>query len=604
MFISYLTAGLITLGAGVMLFSILGTRGVLRQLHGMRYERIWRILLALMAFFLLGYLGVVVLVLTGFTDFLLALTGVVFLFGALFVYLVVYAGSLTISDLISTKDAAESANRAKSQFLANMSHELRTPLNAIIGYSEMLQDEAVELDEGAMLPDLQKINSAGRHLLGIINDVLDLSKIEAGKMELFLEAFDVTAMVHDIVSAIQPLLQKNHNTLGLELAAELGQMYTDQTKLRQVLFNLLSNAAKFTSNGRITLTAWREGEQMFFQVSDTGIGMDPEQIEKLFQPFTQADSSTSRKFGGTGLGLAISRYFCQMMGGEISVTSQLGAGSVFTVHLSTHHTDPSLAEAVEENTDTQRAPNRVLVIDDDGPTRELVQRFLLKEGYQVEVAANGEDGLRKARQFKPHVITLDVMMPNLDGWQVLTMLKADLALTQIPVIMVTIVDNKNRGYALGAADYLTKPIERGQLLQMLTRHKLTATAAPVLVVEDDPATREMVQRMLEKEGWAVATAENGRIGLERVRERVPSLILLDLMMPEMDGFEFMTELRRQADWRAIPVIVVTAKELLPEDRQRLNGSVQAILQKGTHSRDVLLEEVREMVLRCVPPTTR
>jgi GAF domain-containing protein/DNA-binding response OmpR family regulator len=496
----------------------------------------------------------------------------------------------------------EAADRHKSEFLANMSHELRTPLNAIIGYSEMLQEDAADLGAAQFTDDLKRINAAGKHLLELINAVLDLSKIEAGKMELYLESFDVAALVRDIAAVIQPLAAKNANRLEVGCPDEVGTMRADLTKVRQALFNLLSNACKFTDRGTISLVVAREAtdgqDWMVFSVTDTGIGMTPEQLTRLFEAFSQADAATTRKYGGTGLGLALSRRLCRMMGGDVTVESESERGSTFTIRLPAR-----VAEAAEEP--VAPAPladhgppgvGTVLVIDDEPAVRDLMQRFLSKEGFRVVAAASGEEGLRWARELRPDAITLDVMMPGMDGWAVLSALKADPEVAEIPVIMLTIVDDRNLGYALGASDYLTKPIDRERLVTVLKQHRRDR---PVLVVDDDAEVRQLLRRMLESEGFAVVEAENGRVALERLRGDPPSLILLDLMMPEMDGFEFVAELRRHEGWRAIPVVVITARDLSRDDRDRLNGHVEKILQKGTYDRDQLLAEVRELVASSV-----
>ncbi len=490
----------------------------------------------------------------------------------------------------------EVAGRHKSEFLANMSHELRTPLNAIIGYSEMLQEEAAELGADGFVPDLQKIHAAGKHLLELINAVLDLSKIEAGKMELYLETFAVSALTHDIAAMIEPLAAKNGNRFEVRCDPAAGTMRADLTKVRQALFNLLSNACKFTDHGSVSLTAAREtadgGDWITFRVSDTGIGMTPEQMSRLFQEFSQADAATTRKYGGTGLGLALSRRLCRMMGGDITVESAPGRGSTFTIRLPAEVAEPRQ----EAEAPAPGAAGTVLVIDDEAVVRDLMQRALGREGFRVVTAAGGEEGLRLARELRPEVITLDVLMPGLDGWAVLLALKADPALADIPVIMLTIMEDKNLGYALGAADYLTKPIDRERLTAVLKRYRREIS---ILVVDDDPALRELLRRLLEREGYAVQEAENGRAALERLREAPPGLIVLDLMMPEMDGFEFVAAVRADKAWQTIPIIVVTAKDLTPDDRQRLTGCVEAILQKGASSRDALLAEVRAMVAACV-----
>ena len=507
-------------------------------------------------------------------------------------------------ELLEAKRGAEIANRAKSQFLANMSHELRTPLNAIIGYTEMLQEQAEDLEIGGLGSDLDKIHNAGNHLLSLINDILDLSKIEAGKMDLYLESFDAADMVREVASTILALAEKQGNEVVVECPNNLGAMSADLTKVRQSLFNLLSNACKFTREGRISLVAARERENgrdwLRFEVSDTGIGMTGEQVSKLFEPFSQADRSTTRKFGGTGLGLAITRRFCRMMGGDVTVQSEFGRGSMFTIRLPSEAPHSAL-ETQEEtaNPRQQRSGRRtVLVVDDDPAARDLMTRFLSKEGFHAETAESGEEGLRLARELRPAAITLDVMMPSMDGWAVLSELKADPSLSGIPVILVTIVDDKNLGYTLGASDYLTKPVSRDQLGSVLRKYRCRVSPCPVLLVEDDPTTREMMRSMLERDGWSVVEAENGQVALQRIAESRPNVVLLDLMMPEMDGFEFIAELQRNEALRSVPTVVITAKELTAEERTRLSGSVEKILLKGAYSREELLRKIGELVTAC------
>jgi len=503
------------------------------------------------------------------------------------------------------KDSALEASQAKSTFLANMSHELRTPLNAIIGYSEMLEEEAQETGNQASVPDLQKIRSAGKHLLELINAVLDLSKIEAGKMDLYLETFSISVLADEVISIVQPMAEKNGNVLLKTCPADIGSMHADLTKIRQGLLNLLSNACKFTSNGTVSLIVTRETvgavEWIRFAVKDTGVGLTDEQARGLFEPFTQADSSTTRKFGGTGLGLAITHRFADMMGGTVQLTSKLGEGATFTISLPANLVQrkaaPNLVEIAEAEPvrAEQKSAGTVLVIDDDPTVHELLRHSIGKQGFRVEGAISGEEGLRMARRLRPDAITLDVMMPGMDGWTVLSRLKSDPDLAQIPVVMLTIVDEKNRGYSLGAADYLTKPIERDRLSAVLLRFR-KSTANQALVVEDDPASRDVLCRLLESDGWKVDQAANGVEGLEQLERHAPGVILLDLMMPEMNGFEFLRQLRQRSDWKLIPVIVVTAKDLTAEERASLNGHVSRIIQKGAYGRDDLLEEVSRLVI--------
>jgi PAS domain S-box-containing protein len=522
-------------------------------------------------------------------------------------------------ELRRAKESAEAASRSKSAFLANMSHELRTPLNAIIGYSEMLHEEAEDLGQAAFVADLGKIHAAGRHLLGLINDVLDLSKIEAGKMDLFLEPFAIAEMVQGAVSTIGPLAEKDDNTIEVHCPDDLGAMHSDQAKVRQCLLNLLSNAIKFTEGGTITVDVARERidgdvdgpDWVRFRVTDNGIGMTAEQVGKLFQPFTQVDSSTTRRYGGTGLGLTITRRFCQMLGGEVTVASTPGKGSTFTIRLPAEAPDP---KAELPQPPPEAAPplvahgpesgheGTVLVIDDDPNVRELMRRTLVRDGFRVEAAAGGDEGLRLARELRPDAITLDVMMPGIDGWTVLSTLKSDSLLAEIPVIVVTIVDDKDLGYSLGASDYLTKPIDRSRLSSLLRKYRRDRdqdhdrpTRGTALVAEHDAETRHLIRQLLEQEGWSVVEAGDGRAGLDRVAEARPDLIVLDLTMPGLDGFAFRAELRRHPDWRTIPVVILTSKDLTEDERRRLNGDVCKVLQAGACSRDELLEELRREV---------
>ncbi|MFH0299729.1 response regulator [Bradyrhizobium sp. 31Argb] len=507
--------------------------------------------------------------------------------------------------------ASEQATRAKSDFVASMSHELRTPLNAIIGYSEMLLEDAQGAGRESETADLRKIQDAGKHLLGLIDNILDLSKIEAGKMTLYLEAFELRPMIDGVAATVIPLAKKTGNALMVNCADEVGTIHSDLTKVRQILFNLLSNACKFTRNGTITLTALRDttdaGDGIEFQVRDTGIGMTPDQQAKVFEAFTQADESTNRAYGGTGLGLAITKSFCLLLGGDVTLTSEAGKGTTFVVRL------PAVTRAAPDTatpTLEKRSPGLqvaepehapiVLVVDDDPNARELLCRHLQRGGYAVRTAANGEEAMQLARTLKPDVVTLDVLMPQMDGWAVLSAMKEDAALAEIPVIMVTIVDNQSIGFSLGAADYLIKPINRDQLVRAVEKCCPRGEPRHVLIVEDDAPTSELMGRALREIDCMVTQAENGRVGLERLNEASPDAILLDLMMPEMDGFEFVARLRAESRWRRIPVIVVTAKALTAEDLARLNGQVQHLVHKGEFSGKAVLAALDELVPRHAP----
>lgn len=521
----------------------------------------------------------------------------------------------------SARIAAEQASAAKSFFLANMSHELRTPLNAIIGYSEMLQEEARDDGHDESIADLEKIRVAGKHLLATINDVLDFSKVEAGKARLHVETFEVDALIRDVIATVRPVVEANGNRLETTSGDGLGPMRSDATKLRQCLVNVLANAGKFTERGTVRFEAWREtdgsADWLNFQVSDTGIGITSEQLGRLFEPFAQAEPAPGRTRGGTGLGLAITRQFCRLLGGDVTVRSVAGrgstsltpggstsltpGGSTFTIHLPAEvvaqprraplFASPPPSEDLADGATRRTDAPAVLIVDDDADARELLSRFMVRQGYRVESAASGAEGLRLARDLRPAAILLDVIMPGTDGWDVLASLKADPKLAQIPVIMVTMVDDRSRGEALGAAEHLVKPIDRNRLAEVLHQVKRNKHDLQILVVEDDAAARDLVVRTLASDGWNAMEAKDGVDALRVVAERRPALILLDLMMPRMNGSEFVSELRKVESWRSIPIIVMTAHDLSDAERARLDGCVRQFLNIAPWSGEELLRAV-------------
>ncbi|MCG2634045.1 MAG: response regulator [Gammaproteobacteria bacterium] len=509
------------------------------------------------------------------------------------------AGALetALGEARSARRNAEEANRSKSEFLANMSHELRTPMNAIIGYSEMLQEDAEDMELSDFSDDLKKIQGAGKHLLSLINDVLDLSKIESGRITLFNETFAVHVLLDEVVATTQPLVAQNSNQLKLEVDEHLGAMNSDQTKIRQTLLNIMSNASKFTENGTITLRATElpgpTQPMIKFEVIDTGIGMTPAQQARVFDAFTQADASTTRKYGGTGLGLTISKRFCEMMGGDITLTSVPGQGTTFTVLLP-RDAEQKTATPASQTAQTQVIQEAaVLVIDDDTTMQELISRTLEREGLTPVIASSGEEGLRLAKTIHPRAITLDVLMPEMDGWTVLTRLKADPETRDIPVIMLTMLDEQEVGLALGANGYLTKPLDRDKLTGFINQFCQDQESGRLLIIDDDPTARALMRKAVQNGSWSVTEAANGREGLEQLTKQIPDLILLDLMMPEMDGLEFLQHIRGKPEWTGIPVAVITALDLDDSSRAWIEQRVGAVIDKTAYSPEELASRLRQ-----------
>ena len=484
----------------------------------------------------------------------------------------------------------EAASEHKSAFLASMSHELRTPLNAIIGYSEMLHETAQDEGQEEFLPDLAKIRDAGRHLLGLINDILDLSKIEAGKMDLYLEEVDLAGLVEEVRSIVEPLAAANANRLEIVCPGTLGTLYTDRTKLKQSLLNLLSNAGKFTHEGRIKLEVSPAAGEISFIVSDTGIGMTEEQQSRLFQAFSQADASTTRQYGGTGLGLAITKHFCEMLGGRIAVESTPEQGSTFTITLPDRGHAVVAAAMIPEGAEHAAL---VMVVDDDSNARDLLAATVRREGYRVIEATDGEAALALAREWHPDIVTLDVLMPRMDGWAVLTALKSDAELAAIPVVIVTVLEDRGIAVSLGAAEFLTKPVDRARLAAAIRQH--VYGSGVVLVVDDEDESRGLARRHLDRLGWEVAEADDGASALRWLSQNPrPAMILLDLVMPGMNGFAFLEEMAKHAEWREIPIVILTAMPLGVAERELLAGRTREVIAKGA---DDLAQVLRRILVR-------
>ena len=496
----------------------------------------------------------------------------------------------------------ERANQAKSEFLANMSHELRTPLNSIIGFSEVLEDQLFgELNE-AQKKYVHNINTSGMHLLQLINDVLDLSKVEAGKMLLQCEDFPISAALHDIETAMRHELDKKNLSFDMEIDERLASINADKQKFRQVMLNLLSNAVKFTpQGGKIKVIAKGvDGLAVQISVTDTGIGIKSEDIKRIFARFQQIDSKTVREYAGTGLGLALTKRFVEIHGGKIWVESEFGKGSTFTFAIplrpksKTFQKEATLSDALENG----KKDSLILVVEDDQKSSRLLKDYLTCEGYKVATAWTGKEAVDKATDLKPMAITLNVNLAGESGWKVLEKLKETSETKDIPVVVVSIFEERDRGFSLGAVDYLVKPITREQLVQTLKRRGLTVgpETGPVhiLVIDDEPKTVELVAAVLEAEGYCVQKAYGGEEGIDLAIRQGYDLIILDLMMPKVDGFDVVEELKKHAGSKDVPIIIATAKDLTEEDLLRLRGKVESIAQKGRFSKEELLRDIKRI----------
>src|SRR5438094_796611 len=508
-----------------------------------------------------------------------------------------------IVELEAANRALSEANKHKTVFLANMSHELRTPLNAIIGFSELLTDaKDGQFDDATRKRFLGQILTSGKHLLSLINDILDLSKVEAGQMELRLQTVSLNEAVDQVVKTVEPLVSKKNIALRWSVDG-VDQMLADAGKLKQMLLNLVSNAIKFTpESGTVTIAVKQVKDSVEFAVTDTGIGIAPADQTTIFTEFHQVDHGPGRKHEGTGLGLALTKRFAALHGGGVRVSSDVDRGSVFTLSLPLRAVErpaPQPAQVAASN--GHSGGPLVLVVEDDPAAAELLTRQLLEAGYRTELARTGTEALEKARSLKPAAITLDIILPEIDGWEVITRLKSDEATSGIPIVVVSVVDNPELGMSLGAIDYFVKPVDGRDLVQRLNQYHVEHSPGRekeqirVLVVDDEPANRNWLAKTLEPEGFTVVPASGGREAIELAKSIKPDFVLLDLMMPEVTGFDVVEALRADEATRDVPIMVVTATNLTEADRRLLNGRVSQILSRGAVANSDIVGLLRRVV---------
>jgi signal transduction histidine kinase/DNA-binding response OmpR family regulator/HAMP domain-containing protein len=507
----------------------------------------------------------------------------------------------------------EKAYRVKSDFLASMSHELRTPLNSIIGFSSvLLGPSGDQLTEDQRMA-LEKVLRNGRHLLQLINDILDFSKLESGRMTVNIEADEVVNVVSNSLMTVEGLIRGKEIELKQNIPPNLGLLKTDVLKVKQILVNLLSNAVKFTEKGEVSVTVTQKGHMIAFAVKDSGIGIESKNFNKVFEEFQQIDNSNTRKYKGTGLGLPISRRLAIVLGGELKVESEFGHGSTFTLEIPQEfpeeqkgkiekpperpvapHPAAPQSTAPRPSMPAQGSGTRVLCIDDDPDVIEILTRYLVPEGYSVLGANSGDEGIRIALEQHPSLITLDIMMPRKDGWQVLRELKANPELQDIPVIIHSIIDNKPLAISLGAIDVVAKPAEPKRLLALVQR-AANSRESFVLVVDDNEDFTLAVRRLLEADGFKVEIANSGLQALEILEKSVPSIIFLDLVMPQMDGYDVIQRLQRNESWKNIPLVVLSGKELTSEEWEKLNSYAKGNLKKTDFTQETLSATIKQIL---------
>jgi signal transduction histidine kinase/CheY-like chemotaxis protein len=501
-------------------------------------------------------------------------------------------------ELFYAKEKAESATKTKSEFLANMSHELRTPLNAIIGFCEILIEDATEIKQKSFVDDLNKIHRSGNHLLALINDILDLSKIDVKKMDVNIDSFNLQDMLQNVIETLEPYANINNNNIRLNIPEKDVTLRSDERKIRQILFNLISNACKHSEVSTIDVTVQEKennnNRYLSFNIKDTGEGIPKIKLEQIFEPFCQADSTDTRQ--GTGLGLTLAKAYTELLGGNIYVESKEGIGSTFTSEILQDYwaskeqkAQISLEEIREITPSSQK--EKILVIDDDIIFLDLINTRLVKEGFTVYTANSGHRGLQKAKQILPDIIILDIVMPDIDGWTVYKNLKSTPLLSEIPVVIITIGDYQKMAKDFGVVDFLAKPINWKLLSKILEQYKTVTKSRYILVVDDDSATRIILRKMLVKDGWRVEEAKHGKDAISCIEKDKPELILLDLLMPVMDGFEFLNIVNDNDKLKKIPIIVITSKDLTEEDYSFLTTNVDQVIQKGKYTRKELIGRI-------------